>query len=99
MELARYYEIRQAGCVALRAPTVRITAPPRLGRATVVLVQQMPVQTGRCGPMTVPVAQVRYRALAPGSDTLAWEVRYQQRGAGTHPASAQITVLPSRPAR
>src|SRR3546814_8728093 len=65
--LASYYEIRPAGCLALQAPRVRITAAPVLGKATVVHIQQQPVQAGgRCGPMAVPVAQVRYRARQPG---------------------------------
>lgn len=98
--LASYYEIRPADCLALRPPRVQITTPPRLGKATVVHIQQQPVQAGgRCATMAVPVAQVRYRARQPGTDTLAWQVRYQARGAALQQVSADVRVLPARPAR
>jgi len=97
--LARYYEIRQANCLPLQAPRVRITAAPQLGNATVVRIQHQAVQVGgRCGTLAVPVAQVHYRAGQPGTDTLAWEIRYQQRGAGPAQADAQVRILPAPPA-
>jgi len=97
--LASYYEIRPAGCLALQAPRVRITAPPALGRVTVVHIQQQPVQAGRCATVAAPVAQVRYRASRAGADTLAWEVRYQTRGPAPEQVSAELRALPARPAR
>jgi len=97
--LASYYEIHPAGCLALRAPRVRITTAPHLGKATVVHIQQQTVQAGgRCGTMAVPVAQVRYRARQAGADSLAWQVRYQARGAAPGQISADVQVLPARPA-
>ena len=98
--LARYYEVRQAECLALQVPRVNITTAPQLGRATVVRVQHETVAVGgRCGTMAVPVVQVHYRARQPGTDSLAWEVRYQARGAAPAQATAQVRVLPpARPA-
>ncbi|MBV7485629.1 hypothetical protein KW845_21850 [Bordetella sp. BOR01] len=98
--LASYYEIRQAGCLALQAPRVRITAPPALGKATVVRIQQQPVQAGgRCGTLAVPVVQVRYRARQAGTDSLAWEVRYQADNTAGDRVAAEVRVLPPRPVR
>jgi len=98
--LATYYEIEPAGCQALRAPQVRLTAMPELGRATVVRSQHQPVRAGgRCGTMAVPVTQVRYRADRPGTDRLAWEVRYQARDAAPQQVGAEVRVAPARAGR
>lgn len=98
LPLGTYYEIDRGSCQALAAPRVRLGEKPRLGRATVVKLQRQVVQTGgRCGTMAVPAVQIRYQALQPGSDTMAWEVTYQARGAAPREIDAAIRVMP-RPA-
>ncbi|GAB1579710.1 hypothetical protein BPNSA17_45430 [Bordetella petrii] len=97
--LASYHEVHPASCRPLRAPLVRITTPPRLGSATVVRSQQMPVDTGRCQTVAAPLVQVRYRARQPGADWLAWEVAYQDRATGTQRVRAQIQVRPDNRVR
>jgi len=47
--------------------------------------------------MAVPAVQIRYRALQPGTDTMAWEVNYQARGAAPGKIDAAIRIMP-RPA-
>jgi len=94
--LASYYEIRPVDCLPLQAPRVRITAAPRLGKATVVRIQHQAVAAGgRCGTLAVPVAQVHYRAGQPGVDAVDWEVRYQARGVGPAQESARLRILPA----
>ena len=75
--LASYYEIRGSDCLALRAPRVTITLQPRLGTASIVQTRGQSSDSGRCAYKTVPVAQLVYQANQPGSDSLAWEVKYQ----------------------
>jgi len=97
--LASYYEVHPGSCRPLRAPLVRVTAPPRLGSITVVRSQQVPVKAGRCQTVAAPLVQVRYRASRSGTDSLAWDVAYQDRATGTQRARAQIQVRPGNSAR
>ncbi|MCF7769731.1 MAG: hypothetical protein E2602_10885 [Achromobacter sp.] len=93
--LASYYEIRGADCLALRAPRVTITLQPRLGSASVVHTRGQSSNSGRCAYKTVPIAQVVYQANQPGSDSLAWEVKYQNKTVGIRRYSATLGIAPA----
>ena len=94
--LASYYEIRGSDCLALRAPRVTITHPPRLGTATIVQTRGQSSDSGRCAYKTVPIAQLVYQARQPGSDSLAWEVKYQNKTVGTRRYSATLGIAPNQ---
>jgi hypothetical protein len=106
--LGSYYEVNRSGCIALSAPRVSITQPPRLGKLTIVHTKgTVRVFNPRCAmeSMTLPVSQMLYQADKPGQDTMAWEVRYQERlGDKKNPrrrierASARVNVRPRPPA-
>lgn len=92
--LASYYEIRGSDCLALRAPRVSITQMPALGKASIQQTRGQTNNSGRCAYKSVPVAQVVYQADQPGSDTLSWEVKYQNKTIGTRRYSATVGVTP-----
>ena len=92
--LASYYEIRGSDCLALRAPRVSITQMPRLGKASILQTRGQSSDSGRCAYKAVPVSQVVYQADQPGSDTLSWEVKYQNKTVGTRRYSATVGVTP-----
>lgn len=92
--LASYYEIRGSDCLALRAPRVALTMTPRLGKANIMQTRGQSSDSGRCAYQTVPVSQVIYQADQAGSDTLAWEVKYQNKTLGTRRYSATVVVTP-----
>lgn len=92
--LASYYEIRGSDCLALRAPRVAITQMPTLGKASIMQTRGQSSDSGRCAYKSVPVAQVVYQADRPGSDTLSWEVKYQNKTIGTRRYSATVGVTP-----
>lgn len=93
--LATYYEIDPRTCRPMAPPRVRLSMQPALGRATVVRADRQPVHVGgRCGTMTMPVVQVRYRAAQQGTDTVGWEVQYQARGATTRSIRATVRIAP-----
>ncbi|CAB3840845.1 hypothetical protein LMG26684_01564 [Achromobacter mucicolens] len=92
--LASYYEIRGSDCLALRAPRVAITQMPTLGKASILQTRGQSNDSGRCAYKSVPVAQVVYQADRPGSDTLSWEVKYQNKTIGTRRYSATVGVTP-----
>ncbi|EHK67455.1 hypothetical protein KYC_04987 [Achromobacter arsenitoxydans SY8] len=92
--LASYYEIRGSDCLALRAPRVAITQMPTLGKASILQTRGQSSNSGRCAYKSVPVAQVVYQADRPGSDTLSWEVKYQNKTIGTRRYSATVGVKP-----
>jgi len=93
--LASYYEIRGSDCLALRAPRVSITQMPTLGKASIQQTRGQSNNSGRCAYKSVPVAQVVYQADQPGSDTLSWEVKYQNKTIGTRRYSATVGVTPA----
>lgn len=93
--LASYYEIRGSDCLALRAPRVTITLQPRLGAASIVQTRGQSGETGRCAYKTVPVAQLVYQANQAGSDSLAWEVKYQNKTIGIRRYSATLGIAPA----
>lgn len=92
--LASYYEIRGADCLALRAPRVSLTMMPRLGKANIMQTRGQSSDSGRCAYQAVPVSQVVYQADQPGNDSLAWEVKYQNKTLGTRRYSATVVVTP-----
>lgn len=92
--LASYYEIRPENCMALRAPSVRITHEPIIGSAMVLRTQGQASAPSRCVNVAVPIAEVRYRALHPGTDLVRWQVSYQAKGRSTEQATATIKVAP-----
>lgn len=92
--LASYYEIRGSDCLALRAPRVSLTLMPRLGKANIMQTRGQSSDSGRCAYQTVPVAQVIYQADQTGNDTLAWDVKYQNKTLGTRRYSATVVVTP-----
>ncbi|MFD4838286.1 hypothetical protein ACFWP0_12340 [Achromobacter sp. NPDC058515] len=92
--LASYYEIRGSDCLALRAPRVAITQMPTLGKASIQQTRGQSSDSGRCAYKAVPVSQVIYQADRPGSDTLSWEVKYQNKTIGTRRYSATVGVTP-----
>lgn len=92
--LATYYEIRDANCLALRAPRVIITQMPRLGTASVQQTNGLTDSSGRCANKPVAVARLVYVANKPGTDTLAWEVKYQTKSLGVRRYSATVGVVP-----
>lgn len=92
--LATYYEIRGSDCLALRAPRVAITQMPTLGKASIMQTRGQSNDSGRCAYKSVPVAQVVYQADRPGSDTLSWEVKYQNKTIGTRRYTATVGVTP-----
>lgn len=94
--LASYYEIRGSDCLALRAPRVLITQAPHLGKASIVQTRGQSAQSGRCAYKAVAVSQVVYQADQPGSDTLSWEVKYQNKTLGTRRYSATVGVTPAQ---
>lgn len=93
--LASYYEIRGSDCLALRAPRVTITLQPHLGTASIVQTRGQSGDSGRCAYKTVPVAQLVYQANQPGSDSLAWEVKYQNKTIGIRRYSATLGIAPA----
>lgn len=93
--LASYYEIRGSDCLALRAPRVAITQMPTLGKASILQTRGQSNNSGRCAYKAVPVAQVVYQADQAGSDTLSWEVKYQNKTIGTRRYSATVGVTPA----
>ncbi|MDF3848212.1 hypothetical protein [Achromobacter denitrificans] len=93
--LASYYEIRGSNCLPLRAPRVTITQAPRLGKASIMQTQGQSSSSGRCAYKTVPISQIVYQADQPGSDSLAWEVKYQDKTLGTRRYSASVGVTPA----
>jgi hypothetical protein len=93
--LASYYEIRGSDCLALRAPRVAITQMPTLGKASILQTRGQSNNSGRCAYNAVPVAQVVYQADQAGSDTLSWEVKYQNKTIGTRRYSATVGVTPA----
>lgn len=93
--LASYYEIRGSDCLALRAPRVQITQNPTLGKASIMQTRGQSSDSGRCAYRPVAVSQVVYQADRPGSDTLAWEVKYQNKTLGTRRFSATVGVTPA----
>ncbi len=93
--LASYYEIRGADCLALRAPRVVITQPPALGQAHVQQTRGQAGASGRCAYKAVPISQVVYQARQPGTDVLAWEVKYQDKSLGTRHYNARVGVTPA----
>ncbi|SSW62793.1 hypothetical protein [Achromobacter agilis] len=92
--LASYFEIRGSDCLALRAPRVSITQAPRLGKASVMQTRGQSGSSGRCAYKAVPISQVVYQADRPGDDTLAWEVKYQDKALGTRRYSATVGITP-----
>ena len=58
---------------------VTITLPPHLGSASVAHTQGQSSDSGRCAYKAAPIAQVVYQTGQPGADTLAWEVKYQNK--------------------
>lgn len=92
--LASYYEIRGSDCLALRAPRLSITLAPRLGKASVMQTRGQSGASGRCAYKTVPVSQLVYQADRPGQDSLAWEVKYQDKTLGTRRYSATVGITP-----
>lgn len=93
--LASYYEIRGSDCLPLRAPRVTITLQPRLGVASIVQTRGQSGDSGRCAYKTVPIAQLVYQANQPGSDSLAWEVKYQNKTIGIRRYSATLGIAPA----
>ena len=51
--------------------------------------------SGRCAYKAVPIAQVVYQTGQPGADTLAWEVKYQNKTLGIRRYSATVNVAPA----
>lgn len=92
--LASYYEIRGSDCLALRAPRLTLTLMPQLGKASIMQTRGQSADSGRCAYRTVPVSQVVYQADQAGSDTLAWEVKYQNKTLGTRRYNATVVVTP-----
>lgn len=92
--LATYYEIRDANCLALRAPRVVITQMPRLGTATVQQTNGLTDGSGRCAYKPVAVARIVYQADKPGTDALAWEVKYQTKSLGVRRYSSTVGIAP-----
>ena len=43
----------------------------------------------------MPVAQLVYQANQPGSDSLAWEVKYQNKTIGIRRYSATLGIAPA----
>lgn len=99
--LATYYEVDAESCQALSAPRVRVTQKALLGKATIVRTQKPAPASGRCPAKLVTVAQVLYQADKPGTDAVAWQVRYQRRGPYVEKYSSQVNVVPrtTAPAR
>ncbi|MNV58826.1 hypothetical protein D3C71_1512190 [compost metagenome] len=67
---------------------------PNLGKASIQQTRGQSNDSGRCAYKAVPVAQVVYQADRPGSDTLSWEVKYQNKAVGTRRYSATVGVTP-----
>ena len=95
--VASYYELRGPNCQAMNPPHVRIVTRPTLGALTIVRGEANTGGGGRCAYTSVPVSQLLYRAQRPGSETITWEVRYQDRGRKVERVSAQITVGAANP--
>lgn len=93
--LASYYEIRGSDCLALRAPRVQITQQPKLGKASIVQTRGQSPESGRCAYKAVAVSQVVYQADQPGTDTLSWEVKYQNKALGIRRYSTTVGVAPA----
>lgn len=95
--VASYYELRGQNCQVMNPPHVRIVTRPTLGTLTIVRAEANTGGGGRCAYTAVPVSQLLYRAQRPGSETITWEVRYQDRGRKVERVSAQITVGAANP--
>lgn len=102
--LASYYEVSPSGCRALSAPRVTVTQKATLGKVIVMRTEGVArISDPRCvvSALKLPVAQVVYQADKPGVDTMAWEVRYQERRGykgreqRTEGGSARIRVNPA----
>lgn len=92
--LAVYYEVRKSDCLALKAPTVRITRQPTQGTLTLVQSEGLAHTPSRCAHVAVPIRQVIYQAREPGTDNMMWEVEFQALDQGTEQAQAQLVIKP-----
>jgi len=93
--LATYYEIVDANCQALRAPTVRITDRPALGTLTISQDVGLADNPAKCANIQVPVTQVYYQAGNKlGQDNFSWEVRFQSQNLGTQRVQGAVAITP-----
>lgn len=97
--LGSYSEVMGSSCIALRAPILRITQAPRLGRVSIIQTQGVTQGAANCSPISVTLSQIHYQGLQPGLDSVGWEVKYQTPALGTRQADAEITVRPRPLAR
>ncbi len=93
--LATYYEIVDANCQALKAPTVRITDRPTLGTLTISQGLGLADNPAKCANIQVPVTEVYYQAgTRLGQDNFSWEVRFQSQNLGTQRVQGAVAITP-----
>jgi len=94
--LATYYEIVDANCRALMAPTVRITDRPAMGTLTVSHGLGLADNPAKCANIQVPVTQVYYQAGNKlGQDNFSWEVKFQSQNLGTQRVQGAVAITPA----
>jgi len=94
--LATYYEIVDANCQALMAPTVRITDRPALGTLTISHGLGLADNPAKCANIQVPVTQVYYQAGNKlGQDNFSWEVKFQSQNLGTQRIQGAVAITPA----
>jgi len=96
--VATYTEVDARVCRALASPVIEITEAARLGRLS-ILNDQAPQAVRGCGTLMVPRTQIVYQALSrPGTDRLAWQVRYQATARNRSDGATIIVSQDSDPA-
>ncbi|ALM82187.1 hypothetical protein [Bordetella sp. N] len=93
--LASYFEIVDANCRPLMAPTVRILSRPELGALTVSTGIGQADNPPKCANIQVPVTQIYYQAGNQlGQDNFSWEVRFQSQNLGTQRVQGAVAITP-----
>jgi hypothetical protein len=98
--LARYYEIQESDCRAMRAPPVVVKVRPTLGKLVINTTTELADKPAKCRHVKVPVTRVLYQAgTQPGPDPVGWQIFFQSRELGTQSVQGTATVTPRKPDR
>jgi hypothetical protein len=96
--LARYYEIQESDCRAMRAPPVVIKTKPALGKLVINTTTELADKPSKCRHVKVPVTRVTYHAgTEAGRDTFSWQIFYQSRQLGTQSVQGTATITSRTP--
>jgi hypothetical protein len=98
--LARYYEIQESDCRAMRAPPVVIKTKPALGKLVINTTTELADKPSKCRHVKVSVTRVTYHAgTEAGHDTFSWQIFYQSRKLGTQTLQGTAIITPQTSGR